>query len=96
MYELPNSVINSLPIPIAIPIKSKFEQYSLLHTRFDPPQNSPPSMWKMRLNKRVGKGVSQGVLPPNDKKNSTISNPKGSAFSNPVIDNNGVKPRPIV
>ena len=69
MYELPNSVINSLPIPIAIPIKTKFEQYSLLYTRFDPPQNSPPSMWKMRLNNRVG------VTPTNDKKNSALSNP---------------------
>ena len=98
MYELPNSNTNStiISIPIAIPTKTKFEQYSLLHMRFDPPQNSPPSLWKMRLNKRVGKGVSQGVLPPNDKKDSAISNPKGSAFSNPVIDNNGVKPRPIV
>jgi len=69
MYELPNSVINSLPMPIAIPIKTKFEQYSLLHARFDPPQNSPPSMWKMRLNKRVG------VKPPNDKKSFALSNP---------------------
>ena len=73
MYELPNSVINSLPMPIAIPIKTKFEQYSLLHTRFDPPQNSPPSMWKMRLNNRVG------VTPTNDKKSGIGSNLKDAA-----------------
>ena len=88
MYELPNSNTIIISLPIAIPTKSKLEQYSLLHTRFDPPQNSPPSLWKMRLNKRVGKGVSQGVLPPNDK--------KGFAISNPGIENNGVKPRPII
>jgi hypothetical protein len=30
------------------------KQYSLNNTSFDPTQNSPPSIWKMRLNKRVG------------------------------------------
>ena len=29
-------------------------QNSLLSMRFVPPQNSPPSLWKMRLNNRVG------------------------------------------
>jgi hypothetical protein len=39
----------------AIPIQNKniTEQYSLSHIRFDPIQNSPPSLWKMRLNKRI-------------------------------------------
>lgn len=97
MYELPNSNINSFKsIPIVIPTRTKLEQYSLLHTRFDPPQNSPPSLWKMRLNKRVGKGGPPGVFHLNDKKGFALSNPKGSALSNPVIDNNGVKPRPSV
>jgi hypothetical protein len=73
MYELPNSNTIIISLPIAIPTKSKLEQYSLLHTRFDPPQNSPPSLWKMRLNKRVG------VLPPNDKKNGISSNLKDAA-----------------
>lgn len=38
-----------------IPIKSITEHYyGLNHTQFDPTQNSPPSLWKMRLNKRIG------------------------------------------
>lgn len=40
--------------PINIPSKIKPEQNSLLSMRFVPPQNSPPSLWKMRLNNRVG------------------------------------------
>ena len=40
--------------PINIPGKIKPEQNSLLSMRFVPPQNSPPSLWKMRLNNRVG------------------------------------------
>ena len=40
--------------PINIPGKNKPEQNSLLSMRFVPPQNSPPSLWKMRLNNRVG------------------------------------------
>ena len=98
MYELPNSNINSFKsIPIVIPTRTKLEQYSLLHTSFYPPQNSPPSLWKMRLNKRVGKGGPPGVFPLNNKKGFALSKSTASEIaSNPVIDNNGVKPRPSV
>ena len=47
MYE--KIIIKTLPIPIPIQ-----EQYCLITTRFNPPQNSPPSLWKIRLNKRIG------------------------------------------
>jgi hypothetical protein len=40
--------------PINIKPNTKVEQYSLNNMRFDPTQNSPPSLWKTRLNKRVG------------------------------------------
>ena len=52
MLELPIKPqhIHSQPIQII----RKIEQRGLFATRFDPPQNSPPSVWKMRLNKRVG------------------------------------------
>jgi hypothetical protein len=48
MYEIGKAV--------AIPIKLKHmtEQYSLNNIQFDPTQNSPPSLWKIRLNKRIG------------------------------------------
>ena len=49
MYEISKA--------IAIPVKHITEQYSLNTMRFDPTQNSPPSLWKMRLNKRVSKGL---------------------------------------
>ena len=52
MYEIHKAI----PIPIAIPQKMKTEHYSLNHTQFDPTQNSPPSLWKIRLNKRIGGG----------------------------------------
>jgi hypothetical protein len=42
-------VINKTP-PITIPFK---QQYNLKHGLFDPLQNSPPSVWKERLNKRL-------------------------------------------
>lgn len=45
MYELPPL---KKTIAIAIPT-----QQSLINMRFDPTQNSPPSLWKLRLNKRV-------------------------------------------
>ena len=54
MYELPSQTVAiaaSRPLPIPIP---KNTQYSLSHIAFDPPQHSPPSLWKMRLNKRIG------------------------------------------
>lgn len=37
-----------------IPIKHLTDQYSLNNIPFDPTQNSPPSLWKIRLNKRLG------------------------------------------
>ena len=40
--------------PISISSNRNIQQYSLNNMRFDPTQNSPPSLWKMRLNKRVG------------------------------------------
>jgi len=59
MYEIAKA--------IAIPLRHIPEQYSLNTMRFDPTQNSPPSLWKMRLNKRVGSPF----------------NPRGSAPSTP-------------
>jgi hypothetical protein len=47
------TIVRTRPIAIAIH-KNKNEQYGLIHGRFDPPQNSPPSLWKMRLNNRIG------------------------------------------
>jgi len=44
-------VINISPA-VNIPIK---QQYSLKHGLFDPLQNSPPSVWKERLEKRINK-----------------------------------------
>lgn len=48
--------ITSPPMSIAkaLPIEIKREHYNLISARFDPIQNSPPSLWKMRLNKRMG------------------------------------------
>ena len=42
----------SKPKPINITVQSK-NVYSLNNMRFDPTQNSPPSLWKVRLNKRM-------------------------------------------
>jgi hypothetical protein len=39
--------------PMAI---AKNHQYSLSTIAFDPIQNSPPCLWKMRLNKRIEQG----------------------------------------
>jgi len=39
--------------PIEIP-KKQNEQYSIKSNCFDPSQSSPPSIWKTRLNKRLG------------------------------------------
>lgn len=41
-------------MPIQIQIKPMNEQYSLSKIQFNPIQNSPPSLWKIRLNKRIG------------------------------------------
>jgi hypothetical protein len=46
MYEITKA--------IPIQIKNITDQYSSNNTRFDPTQNSPPSLWKIRLNKRIG------------------------------------------
>lgn len=45
----------AMPLATAmpIPIKNKINQYSLSTMPFDPTQNSPPSLWKIRLNKRI-------------------------------------------
>jgi hypothetical protein len=48
------SINKSRPINIAIQSINKKDQYSLNNTCFDPTQNSPPSLWKQRLNKRIG------------------------------------------
>jgi hypothetical protein len=40
---------------VPIPIKNLTEHYyGLNNMQFDPAQNSPPSLWKMRLNTRIG------------------------------------------
>ena len=39
---------------IGIPIISINKQYKLYNNQFEPTQNSPPSTWKIRLNKRIG------------------------------------------
>jgi hypothetical protein len=49
-----SEVSTSLPMPMSIAIINKPEQYGLSKFQFDPIQNSPPSSWKMRLNKRIG------------------------------------------
>jgi hypothetical protein len=45
-----NEVARARPIDIKIVTN----QYSLNNVAFDPTQNSPPSLWKMRLHKRIG------------------------------------------
>ena len=40
--------------PISIISNRTVQQYSLNNMKFDPTQISTPSLWKMRLNKRVG------------------------------------------
>ena len=51
-------IAKSSPISIQRPMA---EQYNLIHMRFDPTQNSPPSLWKIRLNKRNGLGNAVGL-----------------------------------
>jgi len=41
---------------INIPFK---QQYNLKHGLFDPLQNSPPSIWKDRLKKRINKTITK-------------------------------------
>ena len=54
-YELPKvQYIKSEPITIPTnAIKNKEREYCLKNVLFDPTQCSPPSAWKMRLNKRL-------------------------------------------
>jgi hypothetical protein len=52
--------IQSTSKPITMPLRSKTE-YSLMNMRFDPAQNSPPSLWKMRLNQRIGGAVQSPI-----------------------------------
>jgi len=63
-YEIPTPAISipvmyELPITNTINIKDslifKNVNYSLNNNEFNPIQNSPPSVWKTRLNKRIGK-----------------------------------------
>ena len=57
--------ITSPPMSIAkaLPIEIKREHYNLISARFDPIQNSPPSLWKMRLNKRIGENPLRKTMP---------------------------------
>jgi hypothetical protein len=48
--------------PINITVQSK-NVYSLNNMRFDPTQNSPPSLWKVRLNKRMSDSHSHSHSP---------------------------------
>jgi len=48
--------------PISIISNRTVQQYSLNNMKFDPTQNSPPSLWKMRLNKRVGDSPIKNVV----------------------------------
>ena len=57
MYEIGKAV--ALPIQM----KQRTEHYSLSHLPFDPPQNSPPSLWKMRLHKRIGENPLRKCKP---------------------------------
>jgi hypothetical protein len=52
------SKARSMPIPI----KPMNAQYSLSKIQFDPIQNSPPSLWKLRLNKRIGETHLKNLL----------------------------------
>ena len=46
------------------PIAIQQKQYSLNNMSFDPTsQNSPPSVWKVRLNKRVGDSPIKHTIP---------------------------------
>jgi len=59
MYEdIPKT--QSSPIAILTPINNK--QYTLNNIPFEPPQNSPPSIWKMRLNKRIGESPIRKIM----------------------------------
>ena len=46
--------MNEIAKAIPIQIKKINDQYSSSTVHFNPIQNSPPSLWKIRLNKRIG------------------------------------------
>ena len=55
-------ITNTTSPPIAIKQRTETIQYNINNIRFDPTQNSPPSLWKMRLNKRVGNNNNNNNL----------------------------------
>lgn len=54
-----DEIAKSISMPIQI---KKNEQYSLSNIQFNPIQNSPPSLWKLRLNKRIGETHLKNLL----------------------------------
>ena len=54
-------ITNTVSKPIAIKQTTDTIQYNINNIRFDPTQNSPPSLWKMRLNKRVGNNSLKNI-----------------------------------
>jgi len=54
MKQLTPPLSITRPIEISKNIPFLNEQHSIKINCFDPTQNSPPSVWKMRLNKRLG------------------------------------------
>ena len=56
MCDTPTLKTQSKPIAIK---PARVDQYSIIQARFDPIQNSPPSMWKARLNKRLHSSMSE-------------------------------------
>ena len=58
MRNTSQPVSNAVPIAISKNIMIQNEQYSIKNICFDPTQNSPPSVWKMRLTKRLGNSPS--------------------------------------
>jgi hypothetical protein len=61
-YKMDEKPIMSKSQPISIISNKSLQQYSLNNMKFDPTQNSPPSLWKMRLNKRVGDSPIKNVV----------------------------------
>jgi len=61
-YKMDEKPIINKSQPISISSNRNIQQYSLNNMRFDPTQNSPPSLWKIRLNKRVGDSPIKNVV----------------------------------
>ena len=55
-------ITNTTSPPIAIKQRTETIQYNINNIRFDPTQNSPHSLWKMRLNKRIGDTKLKNIL----------------------------------